>query len=56
MTKYWTARPAPMQQTDPVSQVRTSKSLSLVLRHRTDTIGLALDSAGWIRIDQLLEP
>lgn len=34
--------------------VRTSKFLSLVLRHRPDRIGVSLDPAGWIEIDALL--
>jgi putative RNA 2'-phosphotransferase len=33
---------------------RISKFLSLVLRHRPDKIGLALDPAGWVEIDLLL--
>ena len=45
----------PLQQTEPVNQVRTSKFLSLVLRHRPDKIGLTLDPAGWTGIDALLE-
>ena len=35
--------------------MRTSKFLSLVLRHRPDTIGVTLGQAGWITIDRLLE-
>lgn len=44
---------APLQ-TGPVDQVRTSKLLSLVLRHRPETVGVTLDRAGWIGIDDLL--
>ena len=33
---------------------KISKFLSYVLRHRPDDIGLKLDSAGWVDIDQLL--
>jgi len=33
---------------------QVSKFLSYVLRHRPDEIGLVLDSAGWVDIDQLL--
>lgn len=33
---------------------RQSKFLSLVLRHKPDEIGITLDRAGWVRIDQLL--
>lgn len=35
--------------------MRTSKFLSLVLRHRPDTIGVTLDQAGWIDVDDLLD-
>ena len=34
---------------------RTSKLLSLVLRHKPETINVELDSQGWIDIDVLLE-
>ncbi|TYP86607.1 RNA 2'-phosphotransferase [Blastococcus xanthinilyticus] len=34
--------------------VRTSKRLSFVLRHRPDSIGLALDVAGWADVHELL--
>lgn len=33
----------------------TSKFLSLVLRHRPETIGLTLDPEGWVPVDALLE-
>lgn len=32
----------------------TSKFLSLVLRHKPETVGITLDSAGWIYVDVLL--
>ena len=35
--------------------VRLSKTLAYVLRHRPDTIGLELDSAGWVGVPALLE-
>jgi len=35
--------------------VRLSKLLSLVLRHRPETIGITLDAAGWVDVDTLLE-
>ena len=38
---------------DP-SLVSTSKFLSLVLRHQPEAIGIALDDAGWVNIEQLL--
>ena len=34
--------------------VRISKFLSLVLRHKPETIGLVLDEHGWARVDELL--
>ncbi|MCU1615384.1 MAG: putative 2-phosphotransferase [Frankiales bacterium] len=34
--------------------VRVSKRLSFVLRHRPDSIGIALDDAGWVDVDVLL--
>lgn len=34
--------------------VRASRFLSLVLRHRPEHVGLALDSAGWVGVDELL--
>jgi putative RNA 2'-phosphotransferase len=33
---------------------RTSKKLSYVLRHRPDSVGLVLDAAGWVDVDELL--
>ncbi len=36
------------------SLVRASKFLSLVLRHRPEHIGIALDPAGWVAVDELL--
>lgn len=37
------------------SLAAVSKFLSLVLRHKPETIGLTLDDAGWVRIVNLLE-
>jgi putative RNA 2'-phosphotransferase len=37
-----------------VDVVRLSKRLSHVLRHRPDSVGLTLDAAGWVDVDQLL--
>ena len=34
--------------------IRISKFLSLVLRHKPETIGLTLDEHGWARVDELL--
>ncbi|RUL74966.1 RNA 2'-phosphotransferase [Dyella choica] len=36
---------------DPVA---TSKFLSLVLRHKPETIGLALDANGWVNLEELV--
>ncbi len=33
----------------------TSKFLSLVLRHRPETIGITLDGSGWVSVESLLE-
>lgn len=35
-------------------QVRLSKRLSLVLRHRPETAGLTLDANGWVPVTELL--
>lgn len=37
------------------SRVKTSKFLSLVLRHKPGTIGLKLDENGWIEVAALLQ-
>src|SRR5258708_7653621 len=34
--------------------VKVSKFLSLVLRHKPETVGMALDPAGWASVDELL--
>ena len=34
--------------------VKISKYLSLILRHKPETIGLSLDSEGWIEINKLI--
>ena len=36
------------------NQTKTSKFISLILRHRPEEIGLTLDEHGWARVDQLL--
>jgi putative RNA 2'-phosphotransferase len=35
--------------------IRTSKFLSLILRHEPERVGLELDSAGWVSVTELLE-
>ena len=39
---------------DAKQLVKTSKFLSLVLRHQPDVIGIKLDQTGWVTVDQLL--
>lgn len=38
-----------------MSQVQTSKFLSLILRHNPGAVGIELDQNGWANIDELLE-
>lgn len=33
----------------------TSKFLSLILRHKRDTIGISLDEHGWANVSELIE-
>src|SRR6266436_2517675 len=35
--------------------IRTSKFLSLILRHEPERVGLKLDNAGWVEVNELLE-
>jgi putative RNA 2'-phosphotransferase len=39
---------------NPEQTIRTSKFLSLVLRHQPESAHITLDSAGWVDIDDLL--
>ncbi|MBI1213321.1 MAG: RNA 2'-phosphotransferase [Alphaproteobacteria bacterium] len=39
----------------PTALVRTSKFLSLILRHEPEKFGVVLDAAGWTGVDALLE-
>jgi putative RNA 2'-phosphotransferase len=39
---------------NPGQLISTSRFLSLVLRHAPEKIGLRLDDAGWVSVDQLL--
>lgn len=39
---------------NPDQTTRTSKFLSLVLRHQPETAHVTLDSAGWVSVDELL--
>ncbi|MCB0007701.1 MAG: RNA 2'-phosphotransferase [Anaerolineales bacterium] len=40
--------------TDPKERRRLSKFLSLVLRHKPETVGLVLEPGGWLPIDDLI--
>jgi len=37
-----------------MSDVSTSKFISLILRHKPDTVGITLDGAGWVEVEVLL--
>lgn len=37
-----------------MSLTQTSKLISLILRHRPETIGIELDEHGWARVDELI--
>ncbi|WP_406112062.1 RNA 2'-phosphotransferase [Kitasatospora purpeofusca] len=39
---------------DEKRTIRTSKMLSRILRHEPERVGVALDPAGWVRVDVLL--
>ncbi|MDY0814204.1 RNA 2'-phosphotransferase [Kitasatospora purpeofusca] len=39
---------------DEKRTVRTSRMLSRILRHEPERVGIALDPAGWVRVDVLL--
>lgn len=39
---------------NPAQTTRTSKFLSLVLRHQPETAHITLDSAGWVSVEDLL--
>ena len=38
----------------PIDPVQLSKFLSFVLRHKPDSVGLALDEQGWAVVDDLI--
>lgn len=40
---------------DDGQATRASRTLSYVLRHRPDSIGIALDEGGWVAVDTLLD-
>ena len=37
-----------------MSLTRTSKFLSLILRHKPEVIGISLDEHGWANVDELI--
>ena len=37
------------------NEINISKFLSLVLRHKPETIGIQLDQNGWTAVDELIE-
>ncbi len=37
-----------------MNPIQTSKFLSLVLRHKPEEVGITLDSAGWVDVNELL--
>ena len=39
---------------DHVANNRTSKYISLILRHKPEVIGITLDEHGWARVDVLI--
>jgi putative RNA 2'-phosphotransferase len=47
------AKPLQLTEMDK-DQVRTSRFLSLILRHKPEEVGLILDASGWCRVDDLL--
>ncbi|MBR5288771.1 MAG: RNA 2'-phosphotransferase [Clostridia bacterium] len=38
-----------------MSMIDTSRFISLILRHKPDVIGIALDEHGWANVDELIE-
>ena len=38
-----------------MSYEKISKSMSMILRHRPETIGITLDEHGWADVDELIE-
>ena len=38
-----------------MSDTKTSKFISLILRHKPETIGISLDEHGWANVDELID-
>ena len=38
-----------------INMKQVSKYISLILRHKPDTIGISLDEHGWVNVDELIE-
>lgn len=53
--KLATASEQASESVDSQRLTHVSKFLSLILRHKPETIGIALDQHGWANIDELLE-
>ena len=51
MPRIWAGRAGHLHTVDVV---RVSKRLSFVLRHQPASVGLTLDAAGWVAVDDLL--
>ena len=38
-----------------MSLIRTSRYISMILRHKPEKIGITLDEHGWAKVDELIE-
>jgi putative RNA 2'-phosphotransferase len=38
-----------------MSEEKISKFISLILRHKPETIGISLDEHGWANVDELID-
>ena len=43
------------QEKEMINMKQVSKYISLILRHKPDTIGISLDEHGWVNVDELIE-
>ena len=44
-----------MKKEAAMNLTNTSKFISLILRHRPETIGISLDEHGWANVDELIQ-
>ena len=44
-----------MKKEAAMNLTKTSKFISLILRHRPETIGISLDEHGWANVDELIQ-